>query len=72
MSFQCTELIDSLCDLRGYGSIVTFRSQVFHFQTKRFNGYEFGATDRAVNGVALVSHIIANADTKVDQTFETA
>lgn len=47
-----------------------FRSQVFHFQTKRFSGYEFGSTDRAVNSAALVSHISADANTKVDETFE--
>jgi len=47
-----------------------FRSQVFHFQTKRFNGYEFGSTDTAVNSAALVSHISADASTKVDQKFE--
>ena len=70
MSFQSTELIDSLCDLRRYGSIGIFRSQVFHFQTKRYNGYEFGSTDRAVNSVSLVSHIIVNANIKVDQRFE--
>lgn len=70
MSFLSTELIDSWCDLRRYGSIGMFRSQDFHFQTKRFSGYEFGSTDRAVNSAALVSHISADANTKVDQKFE--
>jgi len=70
MSFLSTELIDSWCVLRRYGSIGMFRSQVFHFQTKRFSGYEFGSTDRAVNSAALVSHISADANTKLDETFE--